>query len=121
LPSSTFTVFYMTEFVQENGQAKKTIWRILMLVNFASRNSPLYVGQFFLLITHQCRTWKMFFLTQCWDSPILKLCHLNLWLPILKWKAILAGKIVIVEQLGESQPWIRENLKRRSSAPCILL
>jgi hypothetical protein len=25
LPSSTFTVFYMTEFVQENGQAKKTI------------------------------------------------------------------------------------------------
>jgi hypothetical protein len=41
--------------------------------------------------------------TQSWDSPTLKLCCQNIWLPIFQWKAMLVAKTVIVE-LGESRP-----------------
>jgi hypothetical protein len=39
------------------------------------------------------------------DSPTLKLCCLNLWLPIFQWNALLVEKTVIVE-FGESQCWL---------------
>ena len=42
-----------------------------------------------------------------WDSPLLKLYYLSLWLAIFQWKSQLEEKTVIVE-LGESQPrWLR--------------